>query len=94
MPCEEASSARWVTLRSASSAISSATSAASGVVSPGGVSCSAPTRTPSVPMLAALWPSCSKIWRQNTATEVLPLVPVTATQTSGCLACSALAARA
>ncbi len=35
-------------------------------------------------MLAALWPSASKIWRQKAATEVLPLVPVTATTVLGC----------
>ena len=33
--------------------------------------------------LAALCPRRSKIWRQKTATEVLPLVPVTATQVLG-----------
>ena len=32
-----------------------------------------------VPMLAALWPSAVQIWRTNAVTEVLPLVPVTAT---------------
>ena len=35
--------------------------------------------TPMVPSEAALWPSAAKIWRVNSATEVLPLVPVTAT---------------
>ena len=34
-------------------------------------------------MLADLWPRRSKIWRQKAATEVLPLVPVTATQVRG-----------
>ena len=36
-----------------------------------------------VPMLADLRPRCSKIWRQKAATEVLPLVPVTATAVLG-----------
>ena len=31
-----------------------------------------------VPMLAASWPSAAQICRVNAATEVLPLVPVTA----------------
>ena len=31
-----------------------------------------------VPMLAARWPSAVQICRVNAATEVLPLVPVTA----------------
>ena len=33
--------------------------------------------------LAAVWPACAKIWRAKAATEVLPLVPVTATSCSG-----------
>src|SRR5499426_2770332 len=33
---------------------------------------------PTVPMLAAGWPSACQIWRVNAATDVLPLVPVTA----------------
>ncbi len=45
-------------------------------------------------MLAALRPSRSKICRQNTATEVLPLVPVTATQVLGWAPWKALAAKA
>jgi hypothetical protein len=45
-------------------------------------------------MLAEAWPSRSKIWRQKVATEVLPLVPVTATQISGCLPQNAAAASA
>ncbi len=36
-----------------------------------------------VPMLAACWPSADQIWRVKAATEVLPLVPVTATTVSG-----------
>ncbi len=34
-------------------------------------------------MLAAAWPASSQIWRVKAATEVLPLVPVTATMVSG-----------
>ena len=34
-------------------------------------------------MLAALMSRAAQIWRQKVATEVLPLVPVTATQTAG-----------
>ena len=86
-PCDEASSASRVQPNLASSAAQRATSAASGVVRPGGVSgsTSAPrcSWTPSVPMLAETWPSAAKIWRQKVATEVLPLVPVTATTTAG-----------
>ena len=36
-----------------------------------------------VPMLAACSPSAAQIWRVKAATEVLPLVPVTATIISG-----------
>jgi hypothetical protein len=39
--------------------------------------------TPVVPMLIASWPSACQIWRVKVATEVLPLVPVTATITAG-----------
>ena len=39
--------------------------------------------TPSVPRLADLWPSAAKSWRTKSATELLPLVPVTATTVSG-----------
>jgi len=58
--------AKWVTPRAATLASSSATSAASGVVSPGGVTCSSSTpgaeiRTPRVPMLAALRPAWANI---------------------------------
>jgi hypothetical protein len=38
---------------------------------------------PTVPMLAALKPSALQICRVNAATEVLPLVPVTATMVLG-----------
>ena len=38
---------------------------------------------PMVPMLAASWPSAAQIWRVNAATEVLPLVPVTAAIVAG-----------
>src|SRR5215813_7532625 len=34
-------------------------------------------------MLAAAWPSAVQIWRVNAATDVLPLLPVTAAITSG-----------
>ena len=34
--------------------------------------------SPMVPMLAEAWPSRCQIWRVNAATDVLPLVPVTA----------------
>ena len=50
----------------------------SGVVSAPGCSKSGPTM-PSVPRLAARRPRCCQIWRVKTVTEVLPLVPVTAT---------------
>ncbi len=77
----------------------SATSAASGVVSPGGVSCSTvpsgrDTVTPSVPIDAAVRPARANICRQKLATEVLPLVPVTATHTAGCAPRNAAAASA
>ena len=36
-----------------------------------------------VPMLAAGCPIASQIWRVKAATEVLPLVPVTAAMVSG-----------
>jgi hypothetical protein len=36
-----------------------------------------------VPIFTARWPSRSQIWRVKLATEVLPLVPVTATTVSG-----------
>ena len=39
--------------------------------------------TPSVPIEAARWPAMRQIWRVISATEVLPLVPVTATMVSG-----------
>ena len=40
--------------------------------------------TPVVPILAASRPEAAQIWRVKLATEVLPLVPVTATTVSGC----------
>jgi hypothetical protein len=36
-----------------------------------------------VPRLAEAWPSRSQIWRVNAATDVLPLVPVTAAVVAG-----------
>jgi hypothetical protein len=39
---------------------------------------------PTVPMLAADRPNTAHIWRTKDATEVFPLVPVTATMMSGC----------
>ncbi len=42
--------------------------------------------SPMVPMLAAAWPSRSQIRRVKAATEVLPLVPVTAAIVAGCKA--------
>jgi len=42
-----------------------------------------PVTTPMVPTLAASYPSAAHIWRVNAATEVLPLVPVTAAITFG-----------
>ena len=39
--------------------------------------------SPIVPMLAALWPSADQICRVKAATEVLPLVPVTAAIVAG-----------
>src|SRR5499426_3067147 len=49
---------------------------------------------PTVPMLAAGWPSACQIWRVNAATDVLPLVPVTAAMAAGCRGCSRAAASA
>ncbi len=46
-------------------------------VSPEGVT------SPIVPTLAAAWPSRVQIWRTKEATEVFPLVPVTATIVAG-----------
>ena len=40
--------------------------------------------SPSVPMLAARLPNAAQSWRVNTATELLPLVPVTAATVAGC----------
>jgi len=39
--------------------------------------------TPTVPRLAAANPCAAQSWRTNDATDVLPLVPVTATAISG-----------
>src|SRR5262249_26492198 len=39
--------------------------------------------SPTVPMLAAAWPCAAQIWPVNAATDVLPLVPVTAAITCG-----------
>ena len=80
--------AKWVTPSCEMRISSSATSPASGVVRPGGVICwvvpsGCETVTPSVPMLAETCPAWANIWRQKLATEVLPLVPVTATQVCG-----------
>ena len=47
-----------------------------------------------MPSEAALRPSAAKIWRVKSATEVLPLVPVTATIVSGCAAKKRAAIRA
>jgi len=69
-------------------------SAASGVVRPGGVRSFPSSCRPSVPRLAALLPQPAKIWRQKVATDVLPLVPVTATTVAGSDPQKALAAKA
>src|SRR5580698_90963 len=39
---------------------------------------------PSVPTLAALWPSVCQMWRTKCTVEDLPLVPVTAATVAGC----------
>ena len=80
-PCEEASIAAWVTPLSASSASRRCRVIGSGVVWLSRAE-TAPS-TPTVPKLTAVSPSASQIWRVKEATEVLPLVPVTATITSG-----------
>src|SRR5262245_34550283 len=49
---------------------------------------------PTVPMLAAGCPSACQIWRVNAATDVLPLVPVTAAMAAGCRGCRRAAASA
>ena len=71
-----------------------ATASASGVVRPGPVRFSSASSSPRVPRLAALRPRWVKIWRQKVATDVLPLVPVTATITGGCAPQNRAAARA
>ena len=75
--------AAWVTPLSASSASRRWSWIGSGVVCESGAA-TAPS-TPTVPKLTAVSPSASQIWRVKLAQEVLPLVPVTATITSGWL---------
>ena len=82
-PCDDASMERCVTPSPASRSSNRCNATGSGVVrlpliSPFGVI------TPSVPMLAACLPTAVQIWRVNEATEVFPLVPVTATTVAGC----------
>src|SRR5262249_33627311 len=69
--------ARWVTPAPAIWSSVRCRSTGSGVVSEPYTAASGVT-SPIVPMLAALWPSADQICRVNAATEVLPLVPVTA----------------
>ena len=74
--------ARWLTPPSARRASMACRRAGSGVVSEPGSSMPG-ALTPRVPRLAAAIPMCAQIWRVKLATEVLPLVPVTAATTSG-----------
>ena len=80
-PCEDASIAAWVTPAAAASARQRCSVTGSGVVWRSG-QVQAPS-TPVVPRLIAVRPSATHSWRQKLATEVLPLVPVTATIVSG-----------
>ncbi len=80
-PWLDASIAACVTPLSARSASSRCSVIGSGVVWLSGAA-TAPS-TPTVPKLTAVSPSASQICRVKLATEVLPLVPVTATITSG-----------
>ena len=73
--------AAWVTPLSARSARSRCSWIGSGVVCDRGAE-TAPS-TPTVPKLTAVSPSASQICRVKLAQEVLPLVPVIATTTSG-----------
>ena len=84
MPWEDASMATWVTPSSTSSAIVCCNLTGSGVVSEP-YSFLVGVITPIVPIVAAAKPASFHIWRVNEATDVLPLVPVTATTVSGCL---------
>ena len=89
MPWLDASIATCSTPAAARAARRWCSATGSGVVSPP-FSVTEPV-TPSVPTLTALWPDAAKIWRVNSATDVLPAVPVTATMVSGCRPASAAA---
>ena len=82
-PCEDASKARCVTPSPVISSSCLCSAIGSGVVSEPYTVRFGETR-PMVPMLAEAWPSRSQIWRVNAATDVLPLVPVTAAIVAGC----------
>jgi hypothetical protein len=81
-PWLDASIATWVTPSSAISASRRCRVIGSGVVWASGAE-NAPS-TPVVPKFAADRPIADQICRVKVATEVLPLVPVTATTVSGC----------
>src|SRR5579883_1943173 len=82
-PWLDASIATCATPRRASSASSRWRLTGSGVVSAPGMARPG-AMMPSVPRLAAGVPVCCQIWRVKAATEVLPLVPVTAAIVAGC----------
>ena len=82
-PWLDASSARWSMPSSESAASTRCSAMGSGVVSCSGRH-SPSTQVPRVPSDAALRPQVRQIWRVKSATEVLPLVPVTQTTTAGC----------
>ena len=81
-PWLDASIARWVTPSLAREARIECSSIGSGVVWFSVLVPRGPT-TPTVPRLAARNPSAVQIWRTKEVTEVLPLVPVTATTVLG-----------
>src|SRR5258708_32732567 len=85
--------ARWVTPSPASSSSERCSATGSGVVREPYTSRFGET-SPTVPMLAAAQPSAAQIWRVKAATEVFPLVPVTAAVTCGCPAENLAAASA
>jgi hypothetical protein len=81
-PWLEVSIAACVTPSAASPASSAWSSIGSGVVWVSGAA-TAPS-TPVVPKFTARRPSAAQIWRVKLATDVLPLVPVTAVTVAGC----------
>ena len=77
-PCDDASSARCVTPSPASLVELRDAARPDRAWSASRRSSRFGDTTPMVPMLAAAWPSAAQICRVKAATEVLPLVPVTA----------------